>query len=361
MINTKKVLGICTSHRKNGNSSIIVNELLRPSKEKGYEVEILYLGTLKIMPCSGCFACNNAGFKCVLKDDLELVKSKIEEADAIAISSPSYYLSTPSTLKAIMDRTAPWALDRIVNSDKKKYGVSVSVAGGRSDWFTLQRVFSGSFLGLNNCEIVGQYTIDNTAFKGEVLLSPSKLKRVNELGKALVESIEHNKCIKSTVSDCEDKLICQNCLSDVFQITKDGNYICPVCNMELKHSYNPFKKEYHSMGLSRFTPAGALAHINHIGGKILNGIELSEEINKRLQEYLDCDMLPDKDFIVENGNIDKEDMVKWDNEALEEFNRLVPRAFHGFVKKAVAKKAAQKGIYNITKEVFLQIKKESGN
>lgn len=43
MTYSKKILGICVSNRKNGNSSIILNELLRPAKEAGHEIEILDL------------------------------------------------------------------------------------------------------------------------------------------------------------------------------------------------------------------------------------------------------------------------------------------------------------------------------
>ena len=53
MINSKKILGICVSNRKNGNSSIILNELLRPAREAGHEIEILNLGALNILPCRG--------------------------------------------------------------------------------------------------------------------------------------------------------------------------------------------------------------------------------------------------------------------------------------------------------------------
>ncbi|MGD8447727.1 MAG: flavodoxin family protein [Bacillota bacterium] len=125
----KKVLGVCVSNRKNGNSSIILNELLRPAKAAGHEIEILNLGALKILPCKGCFACSSS-FKCILKDDLELIKAQIETADAIALASPCYYLSAPSPLKAIMDRLASWAINKTANNTPKKYGVAVSVAGG---------------------------------------------------------------------------------------------------------------------------------------------------------------------------------------------------------------------------------------
>ncbi len=48
-------------------------------------------------------------------------------------------------------------------------------------------------------------------------------------------------------------------------------------------------------------------------------------------------------------------------DALESFNKMVPKAFQGFVKKAIEKKAKTKGKKVITKDVFFQIKKESGN
>jgi multimeric flavodoxin WrbA len=345
MTNRKKVLGICVSSRKNGNSSIILNELLRPAKEAGYEVEILNLGALKILPCRGCFACSSS-FKCVLKDDLELIKAQIEMADAIALASPCYYLSAPSPLKAIMDRLASWAINKTANSTPKKYGVAVSVAGGAPLEFSLQRIYTSLFLGLFNCEITGQLTIGHAFNKGEILLAPSKLRLVSELGQNLLRSMETGHCIKSAVNECEDKLVCPHCLTDAFQIYQDGRLICPVCGGELKRTNGNDTQP----GFNRFSVAGALEHRAHIVNNVIGGMLASDEISQRLQAYWESDVLPADDYQVDLNLDDVTGSLNWDNDALDALKTTIPAALAEIIKKVITKKALQNGATRITKE-----------
>lgn len=347
MANCKKVLGICASSRKNGNSSIILNELLRPAKEAGHEIEILNLGVLKILPCSGCFGCSGS-YRCVLKDDLELVKAKIETANAIALASPCYYLSAPSPIKAIMDRSAAWAIDKMANSKQKKYGVAVSVAGGAPMEFSLQRIFTSLFLGLYNCEIVGQFTIGHAFNKGEVLLTPNKLRSVAELGKNLLQSIEAGHCIKSAINECEDKLVCPNCLADAFQIYRDDRLICPVCGGELKRT----NLDDFSSGFNRFSVEGACDHKKHIVNNVIGGMLANDEISQRLQAYWTSDTLPKDDYQIDLDLTRVTDSLDWDQEALNALKTAIPAPLQEIIKKVITKKALQNGVTYITKEVF---------
>ncbi|NOY08105.1 MAG: flavodoxin family protein, partial [Spirochaetes bacterium] len=70
----KRILGIKVSGRIKSNTEIILNELLRPAKEKGYDIEIISLIRYNLKHCTGCFGCNNGELKCVIKDDLEIIK-----------------------------------------------------------------------------------------------------------------------------------------------------------------------------------------------------------------------------------------------------------------------------------------------
>lgn len=349
MINSKKILGICVSNRKNGNSSIILNELLRPARQAGHEIEILNLGALNILPCRGCFACSNS-HNCVLIDDLNMVKEKIEMADAIALASPCYYLSAPSTLKAIMDRSAAWAISKTANSSKKKYGAAVSVAGGAPIEFSLQRIFTSLFLGLYNCEITGQLTIGHAFNKGEVLLAPSKLKLVSELGENLCRSIEEDCCIKSAMNECEDKLVCPHCLSDVFQIYQDGRLICPVCGGELKHT----NENDTIVGFNRFSVPGAREHNAHIVNNVIGGMLAGDEISQRLETYWKSEVLAEEDYQIDLDLTGVKDSLNWDNEALDALKATIPPAFEEIIKKVITKKALQNGETRINKETAMR-------
>ena len=346
MLNSKKILGICVSSRKHGNSSIILNELLRPAKEAGYEVEVMNLGELKILPCCGCFACSNS-FKCILKDDLEQIKNKIIDADAIALSSPCYYLSAPSPLKAIMDRLASWAINEMANNIKNKFGVSVSVAGGSVMEFSLQRIFTSQFLGLFNCEITGQLTIEHTFNKGELLLTPSKLSLVSELGNNLKCVVESGQCIKSPLNECKDKLVCPHCLVDSFQIYKDGRVICPVCGAQLDFKKRNIVQE----GFNRFSAEGAQEHRAHIVDNVIRGILANDEISKRQKKYWEFNVLPKEDYQVDMDLSGIADSVEWSPDAIKALKAKIPTALNERIKKAINKKAIQNGIAFITEDL----------
>lgn len=346
MINSKRILGICVSSRKHGNSSIALNELLRPAREAGHEVEVINLGALEILPCRGCFACSNS-YKCILKDDLEQLKEKIITADSIALSSPCYYLSTPSPLKAIMDRLASWAINEIANNTKKKFGVAVSVAGGSAIEFSLQRIYTSLFLGLFNCEITGQLTIGHTFNKGELLLTPSKLKLVSELGNNLLRSVESGQCLKSSINECEDKLVCPNCLADSFQIYNDGRLICPVCGRQI----NSANEKDNQSGLNRFSIEGAREHRAHIIDNVIRGVLANDEITKRLKNYWERNLLPEDGYQVDTDLSEVIDSVQWSSEAAQALKAKIPAALAETIKKAINKKAIQNGVTCITKDL----------
>ena len=367
MNTSPKFLGIKVSGRKNANTAILLNELVRPAQEKGYEVEILDLKKYKISHCTGCFACNNKDLKCVLQDDLEEIQAKILAANAIALASPCYAIGAPSILKTIADRSATWGLTRIINNNgQKKFGACVSVGGGEADWVSLQRVLPGLFLGLCDAEIVGQFTIKETAIRGEVLLSPSMLKKVGELGDRLVKSVEQQQCLKYDFTETENRLVCPNCYSDVFQVGKSGQYTCAVCCIEIKkyrklsEQLNQYRNQPREFGSSRFTRQGAQSHIDHIGNKMINSMDASEEVNRRLELYFEQNIVPTADYKSPPQRTQTLKELGWENDALAAFEKLVPAIFYPMVKKAIEKKALDKGATVITKELFLQIKKESG-
>lgn len=86
-----------------------------------------------------------------------------------------------------------------------------------------------------------------------------------------------------------------------------------------------------------------------------------DEVNSRSKLYFDEDKVPIEDYNVMNKS-DKKEIINivWNEEGLKSLDSTVPNAFKSFVKKAIEKKAREKGYNTITKEIFLVIKKESG-
>lgn len=75
------------------------------------EKEEITLRELDIRPCTGCFSCwgKTAG-QCVIHDDMDMLRLKIQMADVIIESFPLYFFGMPSQLKAMTDRCLPMML-----------------------------------------------------------------------------------------------------------------------------------------------------------------------------------------------------------------------------------------------------------
>jgi len=104
----KKVLMINGSFRKRNTYNLLIQigEIL---KKHGIESEILNLFDYEIKHCHGCDetcinnnGCNTQG------DDMDAVRKKILESDAVVFGSPVYLSGVTSKFKAFADRTNNW-------------------------------------------------------------------------------------------------------------------------------------------------------------------------------------------------------------------------------------------------------------
>jgi multimeric flavodoxin WrbA len=104
-----KILGISGSHRKSQNSYKLLEESMNGVKEvePAAETKIVELAGLKIEPCIAVCGpagtCGKEPFKCILKDDLQMVFDEMKLADGILIASPRYFI-VPSKLQALIER-----------------------------------------------------------------------------------------------------------------------------------------------------------------------------------------------------------------------------------------------------------------
>lgn len=101
----KSVLILAGSPRLNGNSSILSDEFARGAEEAGCKVEKIQVQRKHVAGCLGCNSCYRNNGECVLKDDMAEIREKMIAADVIVLSSPIYFYSMTSQLKAVIDRT----------------------------------------------------------------------------------------------------------------------------------------------------------------------------------------------------------------------------------------------------------------
>ena len=98
-----KILGVVGSRRKKGNTSVLVQEALKPFVKQAIETNLIFLGDYNIEDCNGCEGCKDT-YKCVIKDDMQKIYPLILESDAVILGSPAYFYNITADMKAFIDR-----------------------------------------------------------------------------------------------------------------------------------------------------------------------------------------------------------------------------------------------------------------
>jgi multimeric flavodoxin WrbA len=101
-----KALAINGSPRKNGNTRLLLENVLEPLADAGWETELVQIGGQDIHGCRACGICSrNQDRQCGSEDDaFNPVLAKMLEADAIILGSPTYFSDVTAEMKAFMDR-----------------------------------------------------------------------------------------------------------------------------------------------------------------------------------------------------------------------------------------------------------------
>jgi multimeric flavodoxin WrbA len=102
-----KVVALCGSARKQGNTALLLKTVLLPLNEAGALTELIELAKSEIRGCMACYVCFlEKNGTCVLKKDIvnECI-GKMAAADAILLGSPTYFADVSSEMKALIDRS----------------------------------------------------------------------------------------------------------------------------------------------------------------------------------------------------------------------------------------------------------------
>ena len=124
-----KVVAFNGSARKDGNTAILVNYVLRELEKEGIETELVQFAGKKIHGCTACRKCfENKDRRCSVKDDiLNDCIEKMLDSQGLILASPTYFADLTTELKALIDRAGYVA---IANDGmfKRKVGAAVVVA-----------------------------------------------------------------------------------------------------------------------------------------------------------------------------------------------------------------------------------------
>ena len=173
-----KVLILNGSPRKDGNTDIAINEMIKVFEAEGIETDLVHVGNQQVRGCMACNYCADHG-KCVFDDCVNDIASRFEEADGLVVATPVYYASANGTLISCLDR-----LFYSTGFDKTmKVGASICVArrGGLSSTFDeLNKYFT-----ISGMPVASSYYWNSIhgAAKGEAAQDPEGLATMRALAR----------------------------------------------------------------------------------------------------------------------------------------------------------------------------------
>lgn len=100
-----KVVAFNGSPRKNGNTSLIINEVFNELQKHGIATEVVQIGNKAVHGCTACGKCREIkDRKCHIKNLLlNICIEKMIEADGIILGSPVYFADITTEMKALID------------------------------------------------------------------------------------------------------------------------------------------------------------------------------------------------------------------------------------------------------------------
>lgn len=100
----KKVLVLVGSPRSGGNSDLMADAFIKGAAGAGHEVVKVRADLKNIGGCKACDACYSKGAACVFDDGFNEIAPLLESSDVIVMSTPVYWYTFPTQLKAVIDK-----------------------------------------------------------------------------------------------------------------------------------------------------------------------------------------------------------------------------------------------------------------
>ena len=101
-----KVVAFNGSPRPEGNTRLLIGQVLQELEKEGITTELVQVGGKKIRGCTACMKCfENRDRRCIFDDDIvNDCIGKMAGADGIILGSPVYFTDVTAEMKALIDR-----------------------------------------------------------------------------------------------------------------------------------------------------------------------------------------------------------------------------------------------------------------
>jgi len=185
----KKVLGVIGSPRKNGNTHVLVSQILEAVHSEGISTEVIFLNDLSIEECDGCHVCWKTE-KCVKTDDMSNLYQKIIESDVIIFGTPIYWYGPTALMKGFIDRFVYFNGPKNRKKIKDKLAV-IAIPFEEENDETAAPVVSFFKRSLNflGVKLIGKIIVPGVTLRGEVKKKKEYMDKAYELGRKIAKTI----------------------------------------------------------------------------------------------------------------------------------------------------------------------------
>ena len=236
-----KIIAINGSHEgKNGNTDAMVTAFLKGAEGAGGEITNIYLSEKNIKHCKACKVCffKTLGH-CVIKDDMEEIMYKFQNADIGILATPIYFDNISSMLATFMDRLfaliTPYSEKdkngetrhvKLYSSSPKLIMMSSCGYPERSHFQVISNWIKRAARNMGTEVIDEIYTSQGALLRSKAdEIHPMLLKYVESLEKAGMEIVTEMKLREETKKQLEQKFI-----SDEIYIEQTNKYIDNILN-----------------------------------------------------------------------------------------------------------------------------------
>jgi len=164
------IVVLIASPRVNGNCATAALAVAKECEAKGKKVETVYLNRIEnLRGCQSCFGCKKA-CRCVIKDATLPILDDIRDAEAIVLSSPTYFGEESGQMKLLLDRFFGFLTSEFhSNLVAGKKAVVITSCGTGHDGAVRVADKMAQICAMSGIETVGKIVIDDPQMGGKAV------------------------------------------------------------------------------------------------------------------------------------------------------------------------------------------------
>lgn len=194
-----EILGISGSPRKNGNSDVLLKNIMSGATSEGIYSEPLNLTTIQFQGCIGCEKCRKDKICTGLIDGMSAIYDNIVSSKGLVLVSPTHNYNITAWMKAFIDRMycfynfennhpRAWS-SQLANQDRKAVLVAICEQENEEDMgFTLDAMRRP--LEALGYDVVGELAVFEVFARAKVKEDKSSMEKAYHLGVKLAQAIK---------------------------------------------------------------------------------------------------------------------------------------------------------------------------